>query len=1155
MKLTRLRLLGFKSFVEPTDFLIEPGLTGVVGPNGCGKSNLVEALRWVMGETSYKSMRATDMDDVIFAGNTDRPQRNTAEVGMAIDNSDRTAPAQFNDTESIEVTRRIEREKGSTYRINGKEVRARDVQILFADASTGARSPALVHQGRIGEIIQAKPEQRRRVLEEAAGISGLHARRHEAELRLRAAEQNLTRLEDVIGQLAQQMDALKRQARQAVRYRTVSAQVRKAEATLFHLRYTAALKEVGDAEHAKDESVREVAARTLAQAEAAKAQAIAAAALPAMRDAEARAAAALQRLVIARETLDREEKRARERMAELDRRLVQLTDDIAREHRMSADADAALTKLAAERETLEQEASATAERRAGVDLRVAEADAALAATEKTFAELTAAVADLTAKKNQLTAAARSHEDRRRRLESEHASVTAELEKLMADAAAQVDIEGLAAAVAEAQDAVAEAEAMTLRAEAAQSGARQALDVARQPLTEAERRVNRLETEAKTLAKVLQVDIKNLWPPVIDLLTVEKGFETALGAALGDDLDAPIEPSAPIHWGGVAPAEDDPALPEGAEPLASHVSEAPAELARRLAQIGVVSRADGPRLAEQLRPGQRLVSTEGDLWRWDGFAVAANAPTGAARRLAERNRLADIEGELAVARAQLETRRATADQAEAELAAANAAEAEARTRGREAQRAANTARDRHAEAEREINRLTARRSALAEAQARLASGIAEAVAAQEEAVDALAELAPSDELDAQLGEVRTRVADERGKLAEVRAEAQALAREVELAERRLAAIALDNASWSERKEGAAAQIEALTVRSEEAAGERATLEEAPEAFEEKRLTLIDEIANAEAERRAAADTLASGENALADADRAARVALEAMGTAREDAARAEERFESSKRRLAEVGREIRETLEIEPSEAARIAEFEPDQSMPDISEVESNLDKLKRDRERLGAVNLRAEEELNEVETQHTSLVTERDDLVEAIKRLRQGIQSLNKEARERLLASFEVVNTHFQRLFTQLFGGGTAELQLTDSEDPLEAGLDILAKPPGKKPASLSLLSGGEQALTAMALIFAVFLTNPAPICVLDEVDAPLDDHNVDRFCDLLDEMKRSTDTRFVTITHNPITMARMNRLFGVTMAERGVSQLVSVDLENAVKILDQAVA
>src|SRR4051795_152990 len=267
MKLTRLRLLGFKSFVEPTDFLIEPGLTGVVGPNGCGKSNLVEALRWVMGETSHKSLRAVDMDDVIFAGSNTRPARNNAEVVMTVDNSHRKAPAQFNEHDSLDVSRRIERDQGSTYRINGREVRARDVHILFADASTGSRSPALVHQGRIGEIIQAKPEQRRRVLEEAAGISGLHARRHEAELRLRAAEQNLQRLEDVIGQLAAQMDALKRQARQAIRYRNISGQVRKAEATLFHLRWVAATAELREAESQKDAAVRTVAERSAAQAQ------------------------------------------------------------------------------------------------------------------------------------------------------------------------------------------------------------------------------------------------------------------------------------------------------------------------------------------------------------------------------------------------------------------------------------------------------------------------------------------------------------------------------------------------------------------------------------------------------------------------------------------------------------------------------------------------------------------------------------------------------------------------------------------------------------------------------------------------------------------------------------------------------------------------
>ena len=387
------------------------------------------------------------------------------------------------------------------------------------------------------------------------------------------------------------------------------------------------------------------------------------------------------------------------------------------------------------------------------------------------------------------------------------------------------------------------------------------------------------------------------------------------------------------------------------------------------------------------------------------------------------------------------------------------------------------------------------------------------------------------------------------MAEVRAEAQALAREAEISARRLTVIAADRQAWSERRDGAVAQITSLEARLDEAKKERAELEDAPRIFEEKRRALIGEIEAAEAERRAAADHLAEGENALAEADRDARSALEAMASAREDAARAHERFEGGKRRLADVAHEIHEMLEVEPAEVANLAGIDPGKPLPEVSAVEANLERLRRDRERLGAVNLRAEEELREVETQHGSLSAERDDLAEAIKRLRHGIQNLNREARERLLASFEVVNNHFKQLFTELFGGGTAELQLIESEDPLEAGLEIIAKPPGKKPATLSLLSGGEQALTALALIFAVFLTNPAPICVLDEVDAPLDDHNIERFCDLLDEMTRSTETRFVIITHNPITMARMNRLYGVTMAERGVSQLVSVDLEGAVKL------
>ncbi len=1145
MKLTRLRLIGFKSFVEPTDFVIEPGLTGVVGPNGCGKSNLVEAVRWVMGEASHKAMRAAEMDDVIFSGNTERPGRNHAEVSVLVDNSERNAPAAFNDDETLEVSRRIMREQGSTFRVNGREVRARDVAMLFADASTGSRSPALVHQGRIGEIIQARPDQRRRVLEEAAGISGLHARRHEAELRLRAAEHNLARVEDVIGQLAAQVAGLKTQARQAVRYRNISGQVRRVEALLFHLRWTGARGELADAERAQDQAVRVVAARTGEQAQASTRQAQFAAALPPLRDGEAKAAAALQRLIIARETLEREETRAKERIAELDRRLQQFTADLERERALAADAAAALERLAAEESTLKAEAQANAIRLSGVNERVAQADAALAASEKSFAELTGALADLSARRNQLQTATREHSERAERLQAELTNIEA---GLAASGSGAPDLPALANVLAAAQATLTEAESAARAAEVAHKTAREQLDAARAPLVAAERTVQRLDTEARTIGKLLAVENKNLWPPVMDALNVAKDYEKALGAALGDDLDAPVGNSAPMRWAGAASDPSDPALPQGAAPLSDFV-QAPPELARRLAQIGVVERADGARLATQLKAGQRLVSREGDLWRWDGFTVAAHALTGAARRLAERGRLQAIQGELVTAHEEVDAKRHTVAEAEATLSAAAAAETQARTAWREAQHATDAAREEHAAAEREISRNAARISALQEAQTRISAGRSETMLAREDAEKALTTLPASADLEAKLNAINEVIAGERGVCAEVRVEAQAIAREAELADRRLQAIAAERTEWSERKDGAAAQIATIGERSAEAEAERNELKNAPEKFAQTRQALIGEIEAANADRRAAADRLAEAETQLAQADKAARAALEAVGEARAQAARDEERSDAAKRRLADIEHEIRDLFEIEPAAAAELAEVKPGAELPSIADAEEKLDRIRRERERLGAVNLRAEQELNEVEAQHQKLVGERDDLVEAIKRLRQGIHSLNHEARERLLASFAIVNENFKKLFSELFGGGTAELQLIEHEDPLEAGLEIMAKPPGKKPATLSLLSGGEQALTALALIFAVFLTNPAPICVLDEVDAPLDDYNVERFCDLLDEMTASTETRFMIITHNPITMARMNRLYGVTMAERGVSQLVSVDLEGAVKL------
>jgi chromosome segregation protein len=707
---------------------------------------------------------------------------------------------------------------------------------------------------------------------------------------------------------------------------------------------------------------------------------------------------------------------------------------------------------------------------------------------------------------------------------------------------------LATVLANAQSTLVEAENAAHGAEAAHSRAREEIDAARAPLATAERGVQRLETEAKTIGKLLAVESKNLWPPVMDALTVTTGYEKALGAALGDDLDAPVDESAPMRWAGATVDPSDPGLPEGVAAL-SHYVMAPPELARRLAQIGVVERAEGQRLAGMLKPGQRLVSREGDFWRWDGFAVAAHALTGAARRLAERGRLEAIEGELVAARSEVEDKRHAVEAAEATVAAAAAAEADARTRWREAQRLTDSAREEHAAAEREISRNAARISALKEARQRISAARDETRLAQGEAEQALATLPAAAEIENKLAAVNDVIAQERSASAEVRVEAQALTREAELANHRLQAIAAERQAWNERNDSAAVQIATIAQRTDEATHERTELTNAPEKFASQRQALIGEIETATAERRAAADRLAEAETALAEADKAARAALEAVGEARAEAARGEERYDAAQRRLADIEHEIRDMLDVEPAAAAEVAELKPDVALTQIAEVEATLDRIRRERERLGAVNLRAEQELQEVEEQHAKLTGERDDLVEAIRRLRQGIHGLNHEARERLLASFTKVNEHFSKLFTGLFGGGNAELQLIESEDPLEAGLEIMAKPPGKKPATLSLLSGGEQALTALALIFAVFLTNPAPICVLDEVDAPLDDYNVERFCDLLDEMTRSTDTRFIIITHNPITMARMNRLYGVTMAERGVSQLVSVDLEGAVKL------
>ncbi|MDB5686510.1 MAG: chromosome segregation protein [Rhizorhabdus sp.] len=1137
MRIRKLRLSGFKSFVEPAELIIERGLTGVVGPNGCGKSNLLEAIRWVMGESSAKSMRGGGMEDVIFAGTTTRPARDFAEVTIFTERPD-AAP---DEDREVEVMRRIERGAGSAYRINGRDVRAKDVGLMFADAATGAHSPALVSQGRIAAVIAAKPGERRQMLEEAAGIAGLHVRRKDAEQKLRATEVNLGRLDDLLADMESRTSSLRRQARAAERYRALSDQIRIAEGRLIFSRWRDA---AASAETAKKDA--EAADAAVAQASEAQRAAAAHQSAAVQTVGDARAAAQVTRdramgLGHRVATLSGELDAVRRRIADMGAQRDTLARDRAREDRLAVDASAALTALGKEEKDLEQRIAESGARRTMIDTQVRDAEAQAREAELAVAKAQAAFA---AEQADLRVAQANIAAARARMER----ALAEAQRVARDVAALGDVAPLearraAAIVARetAAHAIVEAQADIVRGEEARTTAAASRDEAESASGIARAALATLESEAVSLEKGLRRPGGT--DRAIDHLRVEPGYEHALAAALGDDLEAPIAASGAIRWAGAEPA-DDPALPDGVERLADHVA-GPRELARRLAQVGVVP-ADDPSL--QLRSGQRIVTRDGHMRRWDGL-VAVNVGAAAAERLVRANRLTELQALLPGARDTLQAAQqalASANGALAQAKAAIDAGRAALARAEPVQR--NAIRDED-QATTAIERLAAQRSAAAEREARAASEAAEAGAALSAAMDVMLGL-PDGEISRREVE-RLRLASEavRATLLDARGQAMALAQAASADAQRMQAARAEAKSWRTRAGDAASRIAEMDARQAAIETESAQLSGRPEEL----ASLIAGIsADSQAAEKASdeareAERLAEAQLRSCEAQLASTG--EVLAAAREKRAGAQARHENQELRRVEMGRISGERFECPAVLLPQRVGFAAD-DVADAGIESARLERLNADRERLGPVNLVAETELNELEGAHATSIAERDELHLAINRLRGSIGSLNREGRARLLAAFEAVDRHFRRLFTTLFAGGEAHLELIDSDDPLEAGLEIMAQPPGKKLGSLTLLSGGEQALTAIALIFGLFLTNPAPICVLDEVDAPLDDANIERFCDLLEAMTLETETRYLVVTHNAVTMSRMHRLFGVTMIERGVSRLVSVDLGGAETLL-----
>jgi len=1137
----RLRLSGFKSFVDPTEFRIEPGLTGVVGPNGCGKSNILEGLRWVMGANSAKAMRAGGMDEVIFNGTGARPARNHAEVALTIDNHDHTAPAQFNSNPVIEVVRRIDKGAGSTYRINGREVRARDVQLLFADASTGANSPALVRQGQISELIAAKPQNRRRILEEAGGVSGLHTRRHEAELRLRAAEANLARLDDVMRELDSALNRLRREARQAEKYKKLSSEIRAVQSAVLYARWHDAKEMLAavEAESVQSAEAVEVTARQVAAAtvEAQRAEE----AIRPLREEETVAAAILHKLAIEKDRIEREVEAASAEVARLTAELERIDTDAAHEEHVTGDAASALERLAAEIAQVEEQIATAPERMPELQAAAREAEEARARADAEVEALAAAVAADEARRN--AAEARVEDAQHRLSRTVRALEQAKSERAALGPAANPQAVEAKAKFDAALAALREARAALEKAEAERAEAATVEATTRDAARKLEDQLGRLKAEARGLAQLTASRAKGGYAPALDEVSPDRGYEAALAAALGDDLEAALDVRAAAFWGG-RDAEA-PKWPEGATPLAPLVK-APPALAARLAFTALADRKDAERLQKALAPGCRLVTREGDLFRWDGFTARAEAPKPAAVRLEQRTRLAEVEAEIEKLTPASSKATESLKTAQARLAAAENALREARRAPQEAERALGTAREAVERLDREAARRDARAQSLDETIARFEAERTEAQTALDAATADAADGSDGEDRSPVLAASRAAATDAREAAAAARSAVDVETRERNGRAARLEGLKRDRDDWTRRSEAAARRIKTLTADREKAQGLLTAAREAPAKIEGRRAELLDQYAVAEARRAKSSDALEAGEAARAAGDRNLRAAEAAAAEAREHRAGLTARLDAARERFAEYAAHIRESARMEPEELGGQVAGEATAVPTDPAGVEAHLYALERERDAIGLVNLRAEEEAAEHAARLHTMREERSDLHGAVTRLRQGIEELNAEGRERLLAAFEIINGHFQTLFQALFGGGQAELRLIESDDPLEAGLEIYACPPGKRLSTMSLMSGGEQALTAAALIFGVFLANPAPVCVLDEVDAPLDDANVDRFCNMLEEMRSRTHTRFIAITHNPVTMSRMDRLYGVTMPERGVSQLVSVDLRQA---------
>ena len=852
MEFKKIQLTGFKSFAEKTNFLIEEGLTGIVGPNGCGKSNIVESLRWCMGETSAKSMRGSGMEDVIFSGTSNKPSKNIAEVSIALSNENKDGPIQYNDLDEIEIRRKIEKDKGSKFYINNKEVRAKDAQMFFADLSTGAHSPSLISQGRIGALVTAKPADRRAILEEAAGIAGLHVRRHEAELRLSAAENNLKRADELRRQQERQLANLQKQAEEAAKYKSVSEEIKKVEAGLYYLKLKDIDHEIKLENEINTEAEDQVKEFNSQLENLEKRITDETNKVTPIRERNIENLSKIQRLNLELKSLDEENERIEEEIKSIKNSLRMIEEDIDREKSIVIDANSNEKRLKEEKGEL------------------IEIDSKYYETEKL-----------------------SNQD---------------------------------------------------------------LDVAKENLKREQDKVDR----------------------ILDTFSSEN-------------------------------------------------------LKKNIEQIN--------KIIDQITAAKNLIN--------------------------EQNNSAALK---------------VLDECKENLSYLNIKIKDA------------------------------------------------------EEGDKITVLNETNEIIKKLQE----------KYADIYSNNQNIKKESVKRNERIQKIDLEIESWKNLLTNSEKMVRELNDRKNKQTLKFNDLEKQPQLQAEKKGQISESLRISEKEQNENETIIVEIDDKILKLSNELKDTKENSIEIRERKASSGATIDGLSKRRSDLLERVSAELNLSEEKLLEFSNLEKEVEFPDVVTQEELLDEKKRQREKLGSVNLRADEETSKYEVEIKKMEKDRQDLVTAIIKLKESISELNQKGRERLLEAFEKVNRKFNEVYTKLFNGGNAKLELVDSDDPLDAGLEMLVSPPGKRLQSITLLSGGEQALTALSLIFAVFLTNPSPICVLDEVDAPLDDANVTRFCNLLTELTKITSTRFIIVTHHALTMSKMDRLYGVTMPEKGISQLVAVDLQKA---------